>query len=151
MAERQTRDLEVWVRIPVQVQIFLLKFMKKKSYMIYEENFYLSTNLILFTYAGGVTLASDTMNYIYFIYLFIYFFFLPQILHSSLPTYLQSPYTLISQHQHLISTETNIKQNNNFSGSSYCVTSNLSILHTCNTRVQYLLQNGPKYNSILNI
>ena len=27
MAERQTRDLEVRVRIPVQVQIFLLKFM----------------------------------------------------------------------------------------------------------------------------
>ena len=29
MAERQTRDLEVRVRIPVQVQIFLLKFMKR--------------------------------------------------------------------------------------------------------------------------
>ena len=27
MAERQTRDLEVRVQIPVQVQIFLLKFM----------------------------------------------------------------------------------------------------------------------------
>ena len=27
MAERQTKDLEVRVRIPVQVQIFLLKFM----------------------------------------------------------------------------------------------------------------------------
>ena len=28
MVERQTRDLEIRVRIPVQVQIFLLKFMK---------------------------------------------------------------------------------------------------------------------------
>ena len=31
MAERQARDLEVRVRIPVQVQIFLLKFMKYKK------------------------------------------------------------------------------------------------------------------------
>ena len=31
MSERQTRDLEVRVRIPVQVQIFLLKFMKMNN------------------------------------------------------------------------------------------------------------------------
>ena len=33
MVERQARDLEVRVRIPVKVQIFLLKFMKKKILM----------------------------------------------------------------------------------------------------------------------
>ena len=31
MAERQTRDLEVWVWILVRVQIFLLKFMKRRN------------------------------------------------------------------------------------------------------------------------
>ena len=36
MVERQARDLEVQVRIPVQIQIFLLKFMKKNVY--YEGN-----------------------------------------------------------------------------------------------------------------
>ena len=29
MVERQARDLEIRVRIPVRVQIFLLKFMKR--------------------------------------------------------------------------------------------------------------------------
>ena len=37
MAERQARDLEVRVRIPVQVQIFLLKFMKKINSINEEE------------------------------------------------------------------------------------------------------------------
>ena len=32
MVERQARDLEIRVRISVQVQIFLLKFMKCKLY-----------------------------------------------------------------------------------------------------------------------
>ena len=36
MVERQTRDLEVRVRVPVQVQIFLLKFDKESSGLFVE-------------------------------------------------------------------------------------------------------------------
>ena len=46
MVKRQARDLEVRVRIPVQVLIFLLKFMKKN---ISQETFRLSPSEGLFT------------------------------------------------------------------------------------------------------
>ena len=47
MEEHQARYLEVRVRIPVQVQIFLLKFMKKKLNSWRNLNFYYRMNLNL--------------------------------------------------------------------------------------------------------
>ena len=46
MVERQARDLEVRVRIPFQVQIFLLKFMKCKCTKAQVIRFIFTNNLI---------------------------------------------------------------------------------------------------------
>ena len=53
MAERQTRDLEVRIRISVQVQMFLLKFMKNN---IYNNNDYYAVSL---QHIGGLCLPTD--------------------------------------------------------------------------------------------
>ena len=53
MVERQARDLEVRVRIPVQVQIFLLKFMKYNTMQ----------TLVQFITRAHLTLVDDTRKW----------------------------------------------------------------------------------------